>query len=258
MVAAVHNIVFGQLGSLSFAMQQQNLPNDEVVNQIRLLSQMTQLPEDQEFQLIASITGQKVKEYTPPPLLASHLPADHGQGQMALSIELPATTAGVVMSMEQDSTADSADPVALPSVPVVSGVVTEVADTPDEADHKGEGIEQAAVMQLQGLLGPTKPQDHPTKPQGQPTKPTPPAVAVKAQTVPTPIPLQAPSHAIPTAVPDTPQQFSYLQSFSSKLFSGSKSTPRAAPVAAPIAAAPVETNTVKGAEKYQDDDFAVL
>jgi hypothetical protein len=34
------------------------------------MSRVTQLPEDQEFQLVSSITGCKVKAYTPPPAIA--------------------------------------------------------------------------------------------------------------------------------------------------------------------------------------------
>lgn len=69
-ISCVHNVLFGQLGTLSFSMLQQGLTKDEVVEHVLNMSKKFQLTEDQEYELIMSITGKKIKEYVPPPVIA--------------------------------------------------------------------------------------------------------------------------------------------------------------------------------------------
>lgn len=76
MVINIHNLVFGQLGTLSITMMQQNgIDKEDVAEHVLTMSRKFQLCEDQEFELIGSILGQKVKEYTPPPIIPT-LPSE--------------------------------------------------------------------------------------------------------------------------------------------------------------------------------------
>jgi hypothetical protein len=92
-VVNIHTMVFGQLGSLSMSMMEQGFSKSEVitmihdltlfsfhflfyfllqvVHQIKILSKKFQLTEEQEFELLTNITGQTIKQYVAPPVIAT-------------------------------------------------------------------------------------------------------------------------------------------------------------------------------------------
>lgn len=79
-VISIHNLVFGQLGTLSFTMREQgSIDKKDVAANVLAMSRKFQLCEDQEYELLVSITGQTIKEYTPPPIIPN-APMDSAAG----------------------------------------------------------------------------------------------------------------------------------------------------------------------------------
>jgi hypothetical protein len=89
----IHNLIFGQLGTLSLTMREQSgLDKNEVASHVLIMSRKFQLCEDQEFDLLYSITNQAIKEYQPPSIIPN-LPVsslDEGDLSSALGSNLSA------------------------------------------------------------------------------------------------------------------------------------------------------------------------
>eukprot|EP00981_Chlorochromonas_danica_P010618 scaffold3290_cov165-Ochromonas_danica.AAC.61 len=190
-VIAVHNVIFGQLGSLSFVMQQQGLSSDEIIGHIKYLSQTSQLPEDLEYQLISTATGQKIKVYVPPPALAT--------------------------------TADQTQPSSVLEQPTAAGLVLKVGD--QEIINPPQPLSESDAEQPSAATGIY-----------QPPQPSPPQRELKNEK----------EQQQPQQPPDAAVHQSYLQSFSSKLFSSGRS--RSSQV----------LEKSRSTEQDQNDDFALL
>jgi hypothetical protein len=119
----IHNLVFGQLGTLSLTMHEQSgLEKREVASHVVVMSRKFQLCEDQEFELLHSITNQVIKEYQPPPIIpnAPVTSLDEGDGASATGSNLAAhrysvsvfdsTALGAMRTEPIDSLAASSSP----------------------------------------------------------------------------------------------------------------------------------------------------
>lgn len=65
-ISSLHNILFGILTSFLFSMLQNGLNKKNIIKKIEFLSKKFELSEEQQYELIVSITNRKVKEYHPP------------------------------------------------------------------------------------------------------------------------------------------------------------------------------------------------